>query len=163
MDHQGGGGVTRGETSRAGARFWLTAAAGWVVMAYGVRGIFHHHLDTKPTNLATFAVGGALIHDLLFVPVVLLIGLAVNRAAPARVRSVVQGALIVSGSLVAFSYPLVRGYARVLHNPSSLPHNYTLNLAIVLGVVWAMAAVAMTVRLRHPKHRSSVDPGVPEG
>ena len=59
-----------------------------------------------------------------------------------------QAALIVSGSLVLFSYPLVRGYAHALNNPSSLPHNYTANLAVVLVAVWAVTAVVMVVRLR---------------
>ena len=59
-----------------------------------------------------------------------------------------QAALIVSGSLVLFSYPLVRGYAHALRNPSSLPYNYTANLATVIAAVWTIAAVAIVVRLR---------------
>lgn len=39
-----------------------------------------------------------------------------------------QAALVISGCVVLFSYPLVRDYARVLHNPSSLPHDYTTNV-----------------------------------
>ena len=35
-----------------------------------------------------------------------------------------------------------------VHNPTSLPHNYTLNLAIVLGVVWAVTAGILAFRLR---------------
>ena len=134
--------------AHGGVGFWLTAAAGWAVIAYGLRGMIQHRLDTRPANLAKFAIGGALIHDLVFAPLLLLVGVAISRATPGRVRGIVQAALIVSGSLVLFSYPLVRGYAHVLHNPSSLPHNYTANLAIVLGGVWVIAAVALVVRLR---------------
>ncbi len=134
--------------SQYGIRFWLTAAAGWAVIAYGIRGVFTHHLETRPTNLATFVVGGVLLHDLAWVPLLLVTGVTVARAVPGPVRAIVQAALIVSGTLVVFAYPLVRDYASILNNPSSLPHNYTANLAIILGTVWAIAGVATIVRLR---------------
>jgi hypothetical protein len=144
--------VTSGDDIRArdhsGPRFWISAAAGWAVIGYGLRGILHHHIDTRPANLATFVVGGALVHDLIFAPAVLGLGLIAARAVPPRTRAIVQAALIVSGCLALFSYPLVRDYARVLHNPSSLPHNYAANLALVLGLVWAAATVLAVVHLR---------------
>jgi hypothetical protein len=132
----------------AGTGFWISAATGWVIIAYGLRGMIHHRLDTRPANLAKFAVGGALIHDLIFAPLVLLVGTVISRSTPAKVRGIVQAALIVSGTLVLFAYPLVRGYAHALRNPSSLPHNYTANLGIALAIVWAVATVAVMVRLR---------------
>jgi len=144
---QVGGGAGGPHHARGGLGFWLTAAGGWAVIAYGLWGVIHHRLDTRPANLAKFAVGGALIHDLVFAPLVLLAGVLVSRATPERARGIVQAALIVSGSLVLFSYSLVRGYGHALHNPSSLPHNYTANLAIVLAAVWVIAAVAVIVRL----------------
>ena len=117
--------------------FWASAVLGWAVIAYGVRGLLHHHVDTRPANLAKFFVGGALAHDLLFAPVVLVVGVVLARAAPRPARRWLQAGLLVSGCLVLFSYPLVRDYASVIHNPSSLPHNYTANLAVTLAAVWA--------------------------
>jgi hypothetical protein len=134
--------------THAGGLFWTSAAAGWALIGYGVRGLLQHHIDTRPSNLATFAVAGALFHDLIFAPTVLVLGVVVARVVPRRTRAVVQGALIVSGCLALFSYPLVRDYARVLHNPSSLPHNYTANLVLALGTVWAAATVVVLVHLR---------------
>src|SRR5207302_302150 len=93
-----------------------------------------HDRDTRPANLAQFFVGGALAHDLLFAPVVLVVGVLLARAAPRPARAWLQAGLLVSGCLVLFSYPLVRDYAKVLHNPSSLPHNYAANLAVTIGV-----------------------------
>jgi hypothetical protein len=46
-----------------------------------------------------------------------------------------------------FSYPLVRGYGRLTHNPTSLPHNYATNLAAVVGTIWGVAALAAVVNL----------------
>jgi hypothetical protein len=70
---------------------------------------------------------------------------------PGRVRAVVEAALIVSGGLAVFSYPLVRGYAHRLHNPSSLPHNYAANLVLVPAIVWTVAAAILVIRLRRPE------------
>jgi hypothetical protein len=135
---------------RAGPAFWVSAAAGWIVIGVGLRGIFLHRLDTRPANLAKFVVGGALLHDLLIAPLVLLAAVAVARAVPGRARGIVQAALAVTGVVALFSYPMVRAYGLAAHNPTSLPHNYALNLIVVLGVVWAVAAAALLVRLRKP-------------
>ena len=133
---------------RRGPLFWLSAAAGWAVIGYGLRGLLHHRVDTRPSNLATFLAGGALIHDLIVAPMLIIVGVVIGRYVPGRVRAVVQAALIVSGGLALFSYPLVRGYAHRLHNPSSLPHNYTANLLLVLAIVWTFAAAILVIRLR---------------
>jgi hypothetical protein len=133
---------------RAGPLFWLSAVAGWVVIGIGLRGIFQHRLDTRPANLAKFVVGGALLHDLLVAPMVLLAAVALARAVPARARGTVQAALAVSGIVTLFAYPMVRAYGRAAHNPTSLPHNYSLNLVIVLGLIWTVTAAVVAVRLR---------------
>ena len=135
---------------RAGPAFWISAAIGWVVIGAGLRGIFLHRLDTRPANLAKFVVGGALLHDLLVAPLVILAAVALTRIVPKRARAVVQAALVVTGVLAVFSYPLVRAFGLAANNPTSLPHNYALNLTIVLGVVWAVAAAALVLRLRKP-------------
>jgi hypothetical protein len=135
--------------------FWLSALAGWAVIGYGLRGLLQHHLGTNPPELAKFVVGGALIHDLFVAPLVLGAGVLLARAVPAGLRAIVQAALIISASLALLSYPLVRDYARILHNPSSLPRNYTANLAIVLGVVWAVAAAAGVLTMRRRRKPSA--------
>ena len=123
------------------------------MIGIGLRGIFQHRLDTRPANLAKFVVGGALLHDLLVAPLVLLAAVALARAVPPRARATVQAALAVSGIVALFAYPMVRGYGRAANNPTSLPHNYTLNLAIVLGLVWVVTAGILAVRLRASARR----------
>jgi len=145
------GGQTRPE-ERRGAGFWLSAVAGWAIIAWGIRGALHHHIDTRPRELVDFFVGGALIHDLLFAPAVLVAGVLVSRILPGRWRAPVQGAAIISGCLALFAWPEIRDYAKGLHNPTSLPYNYTTNLAVLVAVVWVVvlggAAIAFRVR-RH--------------
>jgi len=138
----------RDDEHRAGPLFWISAAMGWAVIAWGLRGIFEHSLDTRPANLARFVVGGALLHDLIIAPLIIGAGVLLARAVPGRARAVVQGALAVSGIVALFSYPLVRGFGLAANNPTSLPHNYAAGLLVVLGVVWAVAAAIAVVRLR---------------
>ena len=138
-------------THRVGPLFWVSAAAGWVLIGFGLWGVFANRLDTRPANLAKFVVGGALLHDLLFAPLVLLAAVGLAHVVPGRARSTVLAALVVTGAVALFSYPLVRAYGLAANNPTSLPHNYTLNLAIVVGLVWAVAAAVLVVRLR-PRH-----------
>ena len=136
------------EAHRPGPLFWISAVAGWAVIGFGLRGIFEHSIDTRPANLARFVVGGALLHDLVVAPLVILAGVVVVRAVPRRGRAIVQAALAISGIVALFSYPLVRAYGLAANNPTSLPHNYARNLLVVLGVVWAVAAAALVLRLR---------------
>lgn len=142
------------ERHPVGARFWVTAAIGWAIIAVGLRGILTHRLDTRPANLAKFVIGGALIHDLVVAPVVIVAAVVLARVLPGRARAAVDGALLVTAALALFSYPLVRAYARVIHNPTSLPRNYTANLVLVLGVVWVVTAVVVVVRLRSGGRRA---------
>jgi hypothetical protein len=133
----------------AGPLFWVSAAIGWaVILGVGLRGIFAHRIDTRPANLARFVVGGALLHDLLIAPVVIVLGLLVVRAVPGRARAPVQAALAVSAIVALFSYPLVRAYGLSTHNPTSEPHNYARNLIFVLAFVWVVAAATAVRRLR---------------
>ena len=131
-----------------GPLFWIAAAAGWAVIGFGLRGILQQSVDTRPPDLARFVVGGALLHDLVVAPLVILAGVVVARVVPGRFRAVVQAALVVSGVVALFSYPLVRAYGLAANNPTSLPHDYARNLLVVLGIVWAVAAAAAVVRLR---------------
>lgn len=143
------------DDGHAGPLFWISAAIGWAVMlGVGLRGIFAHRIDTRPANLAHFVVAGALLHDLVVAPVVIVLGVLVVRAVPGRSRAAVQAALAVSAIVTLFAYPLVRGYGLATNNPTSEPHNYTANLLIVLAFVWAVAlTVVVVVHRRVPKER----------
>ena len=137
-----------GEVPKAGPLFWASAVVGWGVIAWGVIGILSNSLDTRPANLARFVVGGALLHDLVVAPLAILAGVLLVRAVPGRARAPIQAALVVSAIVALFAYPLVRAYGLAANNPTSLPRNYGLNLAIVLGMVWAVALTAVVLRLK---------------
>lgn len=125
---------------RRGVTFWIGTVAGWALILYGLRGVLHHSVDTRPAQLARFWIGGALAHDLLLAPAVLGIGILLRRHVR-RGRRNVQQALIICGPLALFAYPSIRGYGHALRNPTSLPHNYSANLLVVAGTVSAVMAV----------------------
>jgi hypothetical protein len=167
-----GGGVVTGGTgvadegradpgglpARRGPLFWLSALAGWGFIAWGVRGALHFHFDTRPPELARFFVGGALLHDLIFAPVVLAAGVGIARVVPRRARAYVQATLIISGCLALVAYPEVRDYARVLNNPTSLPYNYTVNLLIAVAAVGTATTAVAVVRMLWGRRGASSDP-----
>jgi len=137
--------VTGAPRPRRGPLFWGSAAVGWALILWGVRGALHHRIDTRPGQLVGFLLGGALAHDLVLAPVVLLIGVVVARSVPGRWRAPVQTTLFVSGTLTLFTYPELRGYGHILRNPTSLPHDYAVNLALVLAAVVVGTAAAALV------------------
>jgi hypothetical protein len=136
---------------KRGPLFWGSAAVGWAVIGWGVRGALHHHIDTRPGQLVRFLLGGALAHDLVLAPIVLLAGVLLARPVRGRWRAPIQAALLIGGALILFTYPELRGYGHALRNPTSLPHNYAANLLLVLGAVVAgTAALAVVSANRRP-------------
>jgi hypothetical protein len=134
------------EITRRGAGFWVSAAIGAAVIAFGLRGLFTHHIDTRPPNLAKFFIGGVIIHDAVFAPIVLAGGVLLARLVRGRARAYVQAVLIIVGCMALFAFPEIRDYARINHNPTSLPFNYTANAAAVALAVAVAAAVTATGR-----------------
>jgi hypothetical protein len=149
---------------RRGPLFWSATAAGWALIAWGIRGALIHRIDTRPPQLLRFFVTGLAVHDALFAPAVLLAGVVLARSVPTRWRATVQAALLVAGTAALFSYPLVRGYAHILRNPTSLPRNYGAGLAIVVAVVVVAAVagrLALAVTARRQTDRQRVAPSGP--
>lgn len=142
----------RAPQARRPVAFWAGAALGWLVIAYAVRGALVHRIDTRPAELARFVVGGALVHDLLIVPVALAAGALINRAVRGRWRAPVQAGAIIIATLSLFAYPELRGFGRRLGNPTSLPHRYGPNLAVVAGLVIVALAIGTGWRvMRRPR------------
>ncbi|MEA3217372.1 MAG: hypothetical protein QOJ19_3528 [Acidimicrobiia bacterium] len=155
-----------GRARSRGVPFWLGVAIGWSLMAFAVRGILQHDIDTRPASLARFVIGSAAVHDLLVAPVVLGVGVLMARwrlgrgrrpwtLGRSRGRAAVQAGLIVTGLVAVYAFPLVRGYARALHNPTSLPRDYSTELAIVVAVIWGatLAGVLADVVVRRLRER----------
>lgn len=127
------------------------ALGGWLVVGLGVLGVLdriNHFAFAVPwMRVATWLAYSAGFHDLIIAPVVTVVALAIGRWLPPRVRGPVAGGLIVSGCLVAVSYPRLRGFGTLSSNASILPGNAAQDLIVVLGVVWLIVAATVAVRL----------------
>lgn len=135
----------------------LTVAAGLAAIGYGIAGVVGMPRATHPTNAATWLIGGIVVHDAIGVPVTMLVGFALARLVRPPYRAVVQGALLVSAAVALATLPLWRGYGGSADNATVNPLPYGRNLAIVLGLVWAGAAVLLAMRARR-EHRSRPRP-----
>ncbi|MEX2274104.1 MAG: hypothetical protein WEA10_00860 [Actinomycetota bacterium] len=135
------------ETSRYGPAFWVGLLVGWGAIAFGLLTLVQHAGATDPPNTALLF--GLLLfgHDLVVVPLVALVGIVALRRLPRGARGPVTGALIATGVLALFSFPLLGGFGRISANPSLLPRDYDAGVAVVFLAIWAVTAVVL-VRAR---------------
>lgn len=123
------------------ARF-AAYAAGTALIGYGLSGIV---ADVPVRRWAAWFVGAAVLHDGVLVPAVLAAGV-VTGWIPVAYRRVLRGALVVAACVTAVAIPLVLGYGRRPDVPSQLPLPYGRNLAIVVGVIGAVAVAMLALR-----------------
>ncbi len=141
--------VSLDEERPGGWAFWIGAALGWVVMAFGVAGALEAARRTHPVELSLYFVGGALAHDLLLAPVVLGVGFVLARLGRGLPRQLAAMAAIVVGTVAVFAYPFVRGFGKRPGNPSALPGDYAAGLAtLAVGVVGAAVLWWLVARVR---------------
>ncbi|MGE0794198.1 MAG: hypothetical protein AB7H43_03080 [Acidimicrobiia bacterium] len=125
-------------------------AVGAALAVVGVRSLLAEPGDTKPAATALWVVGLAVAHDLVLAPLVMGVGVAVKRFAPAWLRPWLGAGLIVSGAVGLVAWPLVRGYGRSAGNPSILPRDYTTGTVVVLVAVWGAIGLGLLAgRIRH--------------
>jgi hypothetical protein len=118
---------------------------GVTAMGYAVAGAATDP-DILPVRHIRFLVVVLALDDGLLLPAFLVIGALVHRFVPAGARAIVQAALVATASLTLVALPLVLGYGRSPDNPSALPRDYPVGLAVVLGAVWLAAAAYLAAR-----------------
>jgi hypothetical protein len=136
-----------GPEDRHGALFWFATAAGWAIIGFGLLTLFQRSGATRPANFATLFVGLALAHDLVLAPLVTALAVTLGPRIPRSVRGAVFGGLMVSGVLVLVSLPVLLG-DRPGDNPSLLPRNYPLGLALSLALTWGAAGAVALLAIR---------------
>ncbi len=128
--------------------FWPAVLVGWALIANGVRGLLENRRVVRASGFLRVFIGALLVHDLLVAPFVLAVGTLVARLVPRAIRPAVQSGLIISGVLVLFAFPFVRGYGRIPDNPTILPRNYAQGLALTLAAVWIAIIAVVLIRRR---------------
>jgi hypothetical protein len=115
----------------------LLIVAGVGCLTYAVLGLFADP-DVRLGGVLLFLVAVLVVHDALWMPLVLAVGALVARVArPARM------ALLTGAAVAVVGVPLVLSPGRPADNPSVLPLHYGRNLAIVLAGVAAVALAAV--------------------
>jgi hypothetical protein len=131
-----------------GPTFWVGFVLGWSVIAFGVVGVMNSvWLKDRPAEVATWVLGGLVVHDAVLAPLVTVVALLVARLLPQWMRGPIAAALVLSGLVLLFSYPLLRAFGRREANPSILPLDYGRNVIVVVAIVWAVALAVVVVRL----------------
>ncbi|MER7767161.1 hypothetical protein [Kitasatospora sp. NPDC096140] len=114
----------------------LLLAAGLAVIGYGLSGLLGDPYITDPSDVLVWAVGGLVIHDGLWVPLLCVLGAFVVRGP------VLRGWLFVAAAVTAVGLPAVLRADEDHGNPSVLPLPYLRNWLLVLA---ATAGVALLV------------------
>jgi hypothetical protein len=137
-----------GERPRRGYE-WALLAIGWLVVGVGVLGAFGaipHFAGTVPwIDLARWAVGLALVHDLVVGPAVAATAALLARVVPWPARGALAGGAIVSVVVVAVSWPRLRGYGLDPGEPSLLAGNAARDVLGVLAGVWLVTLGVVVV------------------
>ena len=152
------GGVGRAEQAPQWRGRWVLYVLGVAAIAYGALELAGAAERTRPIWAAVWFGGGVVAHDAVLVPAVLLIAAAVVRWVPRPVRTVVQGALFVSGAVVLVAFPLAGGFGGGAGNPSANPLPYGRNLLLVLAAVWAASAVLVACNALRGRRRRQQGP-----
>ncbi|MEM9037233.1 MAG: hypothetical protein AAGA99_03550 [Actinomycetota bacterium] len=129
--------------------FWPAALIGAAIVWYGLAR--WSPWESRSIDLGTYlrwTVGLAVFHDLIFAPVVGLVGFGITKVVRPPYRAIVQGSAIVAGITILFSIPFVRGWGRN-SNTSALPRDYAEGLTILLVAIGLVTAVLLVrARLR---------------
>ena len=128
---------------RPGIAFWVTAAIGAAIVVFGVRGLF----ENEPRGAASavrWYIGGALVLDLIVVPVGAVAGALVGVWAWPAVRA----GLLASVTLIAVALPLIVEPQGPSSNATIRPRDYSQGLAWALVATWVAAGIWLLLARR---------------
>ena len=120
---------------------------GLAVTGYGAWGWLTQD-GAQPLGQLIFLGVLLVAHDFVIVPAVILTGVLLLRWVPDAARIPVRTALAVSAAVTVVALPFIIGAGRIADDPSAFPQSYGRGLAVILAVVWAVAAVWTAVGVR---------------
>ncbi|MDN4161654.1 hypothetical protein [Nocardioides abyssi] len=132
-------------------------ALGVAMAAYGVWLLVTRESDL--VDVATWLVGGAVLHDGVLVPVVLLLGLVCSRWLPWAARGPAAVGLVVLGSVTLLAVPVLGRFGAREDNPTLLDRDYTSGWLVLAGLVAVGVVAATLVRMRRVGRGSNTRSG----
>jgi len=98
--------------------------------------------------LGKWLAGGVIAHDLMFAPIVVVLGVIGSRLLPSFARAPVAVVVVVWGTLTVVAIPFLGRFGATASNPTLLDRPYRLSWFIGTAVVAAAVVVASFLRRR---------------
>ena len=155
--------ITRTSGPSRGIRYSRRAlmALGIVLLAWGTYIMLDTVNFTRISGVAMWTIAAIIIHDAIIGPALFVLGLLLRRGGqklPGTVIAAVQGTLVVGSIMALIVVPIIVAQNYTPNNPTILPLNYALNLAVfwlVLIVAGTVLSVVLYLRARRAKARPS--------
>ncbi|GAA3629429.1 hypothetical protein GCM10022200_10100 [Microbacterium awajiense] len=152
-------------TDRDRAPVWGMAESRVALVVVGVGlaivGVVVFASDVRPSQypaIAAWLIGALIVHDVLIAGTIVAVAVLSRRApVPYGAVLVVQGALAVAGITALVVVPEIVKKAIGTANPTILPLDYGLNLAVLLGVLTIAAGVGVLLHLRLARRATAQD------
>lgn len=126
----------------------VLAVLGVLVMAFGAYVLVTTVRPNRIWGLATWLLGAVVLHDAVLSPFVVGAGLLLRRTGRsirAWVLVVVQSAVVLGSVLALVVLPEIAAKAHGQKNPTILPFDYGVRLAIVEGVLLVVVIAVLVV------------------
>lgn len=121
-------------------------AAGGLLLAFGILRLVTRLDPSDLAALLVWLVVAVAVHDVVIAPVTVGVGLTLTRVSP-RARRYVQGGLVAAAMLVVVAVPLIGRQGTQPEQKALLLRDYGANLALLLGLVAAVALVLYAARV----------------
>ncbi|GIF16628.1 hypothetical protein [Actinoplanes teichomyceticus] len=117
----------------------VLVASGLLIMAYALVGaVADGQVDLL--GVLVFGVAVLLLHDAVFVPLLLAGGALIRRLVPVRWQTTARAVAVIDLAVAVVGLPLVAGFGRRADDPSVLPRPYATGLLLIV-VATAVTAV----------------------
>lgn len=132
---------------------------GAALLAWGTYVMFDTVRPTRIPGVALWIVAAIIVHDAIVAPMVFMIGLAISRAGHrfgGAVVVVIEGFVVVGSIMALIVVPAMIATNYAPDNPTVLPLDYGVNLAVffvVLAVLAAGLAVWLYSRTKRTNER----------
>jgi hypothetical protein len=148
----------------------IRIALGSAGILLGLFGVFRllTQIDTSDLEmLFIWLVGALILHDGILSPIVAGVGWGMAKVVPPRARRYLQGALITAVGVTVIAIPMIHREGTQPASKALLEQNFKGNLALILGIIAAVALLAYVAGLFRERRAESTrrpqpGPGLPD-
>jgi hypothetical protein len=142
---------------RTGTGLWVGLALGVPLMAYGAWQLVRQISLDRALTVGVWVGGGALVHDALIAPLIILVVWLTGRLLPAPYRNAVRAGVLGTVLIVALGWPALAGYGNHPDNRSIHPLDYGTAVMTAVAVLWAVVVMHTLWRYRSRRRTGRAD------